>query len=59
MSVKELVALAKRGAQAPMNAAGNAAGTTSHLTAEMFNQAVGLKFDRPSTTAAAARRSSR
>lgn len=42
MSVKELVALAKR-VPKPMNAAGNAAGTTSHLTAEMFNQAVGIK----------------
>jgi len=41
-SVKELVALAKR-VPNPMNAAGNAAGTTSHLTAEMFNQAVGIK----------------
>ncbi|MGH8622543.1 MAG: Bug family tripartite tricarboxylate transporter substrate binding protein, partial [Burkholderiales bacterium] len=41
-SVKELVALAKRVSK-PMNAAGNAAGTTSHLTAEMFNQAVGIK----------------
>jgi tripartite-type tricarboxylate transporter receptor subunit TctC len=41
-SVKELVALAKR-VPKPMNAAGNAAGTTSHLTAEMFNQAVGIK----------------
>jgi len=41
-SVKELVALAKRMPK-PMNAAGNAAGTTSHLTAEMFNQAVGIK----------------
>jgi tripartite-type tricarboxylate transporter receptor subunit TctC len=41
-SVKELVALAKR-LPKPMNAAGNAAGTTSHLTAEMFNQAVGIK----------------
>jgi tripartite-type tricarboxylate transporter receptor subunit TctC len=41
-SVKELVALAKR-VPKPMNAAGNAAGTTSHLTAEMFNQAVGIR----------------
>lgn len=41
-SVKELVALAKR-VPRPMNAAGNAAGTTSHLTAEMFNQTVGIK----------------
>lgn len=41
-SVKELVALAKR-TQGGMNAAGNAAGTTSHLTAEMFNQTVGIK----------------
>jgi tripartite-type tricarboxylate transporter receptor subunit TctC len=41
-SVKELVALAKR-TPGGMNAAGNAAGTTSHLTAEMFNQAVGIQ----------------
>jgi tripartite-type tricarboxylate transporter receptor subunit TctC len=41
-SVKELVALAKR-TPGGMNAAGNAAGTTSHLTAEMFNQTVGIK----------------
>ena len=41
-SVKELVALAKR-AQNPMNAGGNTAGSTAHLTAEMFNQAVGIK----------------
>ncbi len=41
-SVKELVALAKR-VPKPMNAAGNAAGTTSHLTAEMFNQTVGIR----------------
>lgn len=41
-SVKELVALAKR-TPGNMNAAGNAAGTTSHLTAEMFNQVVGIK----------------
>src|SRR5687768_13554491 len=38
-SVKELVALAKRaGASKPMNAGGNTAGSTAHLTAEMFNQ---------------------
>ena len=41
-SVKELVALAKR-TRAPMNAGGNTAGSTAHLTAEMFNQAVGIK----------------
>ena len=41
-SVKELVALAKRKPGA-MNAGGNTAGSTSHLTAEMFNQAAGLK----------------
>lgn len=40
-SVKELVALAKR-TPGGMNAAGNAAGTTAHLTAEMFNQVAGL-----------------
>jgi tripartite-type tricarboxylate transporter receptor subunit TctC len=41
-SVKELVALAKR-ASGGMNAAGNTAGSTAHLTAEMFNQVVGIK----------------
>ncbi len=41
-SVKELVALAKR-TPGGMNAAGNAAGTTSHLTAEMLNQVTGIK----------------
>ena len=41
-SVKELVALAKR-AQNPMNAGGNTTGSTAHLTAEMFNQVVGIK----------------
>jgi tripartite-type tricarboxylate transporter receptor subunit TctC len=41
-SVKELVALAKR-APASMNAGGNTAGSTAHLTAEMFNQVVGIK----------------
>src|SRR5688572_32869476 len=41
-SVKELVALAKR-AQNPMNAGGNTAGSTAHLTAEMFNQVVGIQ----------------
>ena len=41
-SVKELVALAKR-APTTMNAGGNSAGSTAHLTAEMFNQAVGIK----------------
>ena len=41
-SVKELVALAKR-TPGNMNAAGNTAGSTAHLTAEMFNQVVGIK----------------
>ena len=41
-SVKELVALAKR-RPGSMNAGGNTAGSTSHLTAEMFNQVAGLK----------------
>jgi tripartite-type tricarboxylate transporter receptor subunit TctC len=41
-SVKELVALAKR-TPAGMTAGGNIAGSTSHLTAEMFNQLLGLK----------------
>jgi len=41
-SVKELVALAKR-TPGGMNAAGNTAGSTSHLTGEMFNQVVGIK----------------
>ncbi len=41
-SVQELVALGKRAA-AGMNAAGNTAGSTSHLTGEMFNQVTGLK----------------
>ncbi len=41
-SVKELVALAKR-TPGSMNAAGNTAGSTAHLTAEMFNQVVGIK----------------
>lgn len=41
-SVKELVALAKR-TPGNMNAGGNIAGSTSHLTAEMFNQTVGIK----------------
>lgn len=41
-SVKELVALAKQTPK-PLNAAGNTAGSTAHLTAEMFNQAVGIK----------------
>jgi tripartite-type tricarboxylate transporter receptor subunit TctC len=39
-SVKELVALAKRH---QMAAAGNSAGSTSHLSVEMLNQAAGLK----------------
>ena len=41
-SVKELVALAKR-APTSMNAGGNAVGSTAHLSAEMFNQVVGIK----------------
>ena len=41
-SVKALVALAKR-TPGDMNAAGNTAGSTAHLTAEMFNQVVGIK----------------
>ena len=41
-SVKELVALAKR-TPGGMNAGGNAAGTTAHLSAEMFNQTVGIR----------------
>lgn len=39
-SVKELIALAKR--TQDMNVGGNTAGTTAHLTAEMFNQRFGL-----------------
>ena len=41
-SVRELVALAKRH-PGTMNAAGNTAGSTSHLTAEMLNQITGIK----------------
>jgi len=41
-SVKELVALAKR-TRGNMNAGGNTAGSTAHLTAEMLNQVVGIK----------------
>jgi tripartite-type tricarboxylate transporter receptor subunit TctC len=41
-SVKELVAIVKRAAR-PLNAGGNTAGSTAHLTAEMFNQTVGAK----------------
>ena len=41
-SVKELVALAKR-TPGNMNAAGNTAGSTAHLTGEMFNQVAGIK----------------
>ena len=41
-SVKELIALAKR-THGGMNAGGNSAGSTAHLTAEMFNQNFGLK----------------
>jgi tripartite-type tricarboxylate transporter receptor subunit TctC len=44
-SVKELVALARRATTSgkPMIAGGNTAGSTAHLTAEMFNQAVNVK----------------
>ena len=41
-SVKEFVALAKR-SSGQMNAGGNTAGSTAHLTAEMFNQRFGVK----------------
>ncbi len=41
-SVKELVALATR-TTSGMNAGGNAAGSTAHLSAEMLNQAAGIK----------------
>ena len=41
-SVKELVALAKRTPR-NMNAGGNAAGSTAHLSAEMLNQVTGIK----------------
>lgn len=41
-SVKELVALAKR-SPGGMNVGGNTAGSTAHLSAEMFNQTVGIK----------------
>ena len=41
-SVTELVALAKRQPKG-MNAAGNTAGSTSHLTGEMLNQVAGIK----------------
>ena len=41
-SVKELVALAKRH-KGGMNATGNTAGSTAHLTGEMLNQVAGLK----------------
>jgi len=40
-SVKELIALVKRTPK--INVGGNTAGTTAHLTAEMFNQRFGLK----------------
>jgi tripartite-type tricarboxylate transporter receptor subunit TctC len=43
-SVKDLVALARRASGSkPMIAGGNTAGSTAHLTAEMFNQAAGVK----------------
>jgi tripartite-type tricarboxylate transporter receptor subunit TctC len=41
-SVKELVALARR-SKGSMNAGGNTAGSTAHLTGEMFNQWFGTK----------------
>ena len=41
-SVKELVALAARTAGG-MNSGGNSAGSTAHLSAEMLNQAAGIK----------------
>jgi tripartite-type tricarboxylate transporter receptor subunit TctC len=41
-SVKELAALAKR-TRGGMNAGGNTAGSTAHLSAEMFNQVVNIK----------------
>jgi tripartite-type tricarboxylate transporter receptor subunit TctC len=41
-SVNELVALAKQ-RPSVFNAAGNSAGSTSHLTAEMLNQVAGIK----------------
>ena len=41
-SVKELVALAKR-QPGGMNATGNTAGSTAHLSGEMLNQVAGLK----------------
>ena len=41
-SVKELVALAKR-TPGNMNAGGNTAGSTAHLTGEMLNQVAGIK----------------
>ena len=41
-SVKELAALAKR-SPTRMNVGGNTVGSTSHLSAEMFNQTVGIK----------------
>ncbi|HKU71313.1 MAG TPA: tripartite tricarboxylate transporter substrate binding protein [Burkholderiales bacterium] len=41
-SVKELIALAKR-SKGSMNAGGNTAGSTAHLTGEMFNQRFGTK----------------
>jgi tripartite-type tricarboxylate transporter receptor subunit TctC len=41
-SVREFVALAKR-SRGSMNAGGNSVGSTAHLTAEMFNQTLGIK----------------
>ena len=41
-SVKDLVGLIKR-TKGDMNAGGNTAGSTAHLTAEMFNQRLGAK----------------
>jgi tripartite-type tricarboxylate transporter receptor subunit TctC len=41
-SVKEFLALAKR-SRGSLNAGGNSAGSTAHLSAEMLNQALGIK----------------
>src|SRR5262249_24589072 len=41
-SVKEFLALARR-SSGRLNAGGNSAGSTAHLSAEMLNQALGIK----------------
>src|SRR6185295_6938179 len=41
-SVKEFLALARR-SRGSLNAGGNSAGSTAHLSAEMLNQALGIK----------------